>query len=67
VSDRLGYVVVTFNQALRWPGLDAPVLYSDLEDATLARDWERSETANCGRRERHVIAEVIELGEAVND
>ena len=62
--DRLGYVVISYNQASHQPGLPmAADLYSELEDAVNARDWERAETAKVGRRERHVIAEVFELDE----
>ena len=64
MSDPLGYVVITYNQASHQPGLPmAADLHSELEDAVNARDWERAETAKVGRRERHVIAEVFELDE----
>jgi hypothetical protein len=60
----LGYVVVTFNQASHQPGLNPGAdLYSQLEDAVSARDWERAETAKVGRGETHVIAEVFEVDE----
>jgi hypothetical protein len=63
-ADRIGYVVITFNQASRLPGLPVGAcLYDRLEDAVSARNWERSETAKIGRRETHVVAEVIELEE----
>lgn len=64
MADHLGYVVITFNQASGQPGLSTGTdLHADLEDAVHARDWERAETARIGRRERHVIAEVIEMDE----
>lgn len=64
MSEPLGYVVITYNQASQLPGLPmAADLHSELEDAVNARDWERVETAKVGRRERHVIAEVFELDE----
>ena len=60
--DRLGYVVITYNQASHLPGLPmAADLHPELEDAVHARDWERAETAKVGRRERHVIAAVFEI------
>lgn len=66
--DRLGYVVITYNQASHLPGLPmAADLHSELEDAVIARDWERAETAKVGRGERHVIAEVFEMDEDEED
>jgi hypothetical protein len=63
-GNSLGYVVVSFNQASGQPGLDTGAdLHASLEDAVNARDWERAETARIGRRERHVIAEVVEMDE----
>lgn len=62
MSEHLGYVVVTYNQASHQPGLPTGAdLYADFQDAVNARDWEQAETAKVGRGERHVIAEVIEL------
>lgn len=56
--------MVTFNQASGQPGLNTGAdLHADLEDAVHARDWEQAETARIGRRERHVIAEVVGMDE----
>jgi hypothetical protein len=60
-SDRLGFVVVTFNQASGQPELDYPDLHAGITDAMCERDGKREETATTGRGERHVIAEVIEM------
>lgn len=60
-DDRLGYVVVTYNQASRQPGLDYSDLHADLQDAVNERDYKVLATAETGRLERHVIAEVIEM------
>ena len=62
MPDRLGFVVITYNQASHQPGLPlAADLYPELEDAVNARDAERAETARNGRGEIHVVAEVTEL------
>lgn len=61
--ERLGFVVVTFNQASGQPELDYPDLYDGITDAMCERDRKREDTATTGRRERHVIAEVIEMEE----
>jgi hypothetical protein len=61
VANRLGYVVVTFNQASGQPQLDYPDLHSTVEFAGWELKAKREETARVGRGERHVIAEVIEL------
>lgn len=60
-GDRLGFVVATFNQASGLPGLDYPDLYDGITDAICERDRKQEDTATTGRRERHVIAEVIEM------
>lgn len=61
-GSHLGYVVVTYNQASGCPGFDGePSLYEDVDEAIEARDREQAETASIGRREHHVVAEVIEL------
>ena len=63
-GNSLGYVVVTFNQASHQPGLNTGAdLHTELDDAVIAREWERAETAKCGRGEVHVIAEVFEMEE----
>lgn len=64
MPDRLGYVVVTFNQASHQPGLNTGADLTDLETAVTQRDEERAETARYGRREVHVVAEVTEFDEA---
>ena len=60
-GERLGFVVVTFNQAGGQPGLDYPDLHAGITDAMCERDRKREDTATAGRAERHVIAEVIEM------
>lgn len=60
-DDRLGYIVVTYNQASHQPGLDFPDLHTDLETARAEQAGKKQETYRTGRRERHVVAEVIEL------
>jgi hypothetical protein len=61
------YVVLTYNQASHCPELD----YSDvhwgpgaLDSARAERDDKAARTAEVGRGERHVIAEVTELEES---
>ena len=63
MREPLGYVVVTFNQASRQPGLNPGADLTDLETAVSQREWERAETARVGRREEHIIAEVFEMDE----
>jgi hypothetical protein len=68
--DRLGYVVVTFNQASGCPELDYPDLHwgpGALERAKDERDDKAARTAEAGRGERHVIAEVTELEDDDDD
>jgi hypothetical protein len=60
-GDRIGFVVVTYNQASGRPGLDYPDLHDGITDAMCERDLKREETATAGRGERHVIAEVTEM------
>jgi hypothetical protein len=62
-GDRIGFVVVTYNQASGRPGLDYPDLHDGITDAMCERDRKREETAATGRGERHVIAEVTEMGD----
>jgi hypothetical protein len=59
--DSIGYIVVTYNQASHQPGLDFPDLHADLESARDEQASKKQETYCLGRRERHVVAEVIEL------
>ena len=61
MGERLGYVVVCFNQASGQDLASGDVLYDDAADAMGCRDDERERTALAGRRDRHVVAEVIEL------
>jgi hypothetical protein len=63
MPDRLGYVVVTWNQASHMPGLEYSDLHADLESARWDREDKQRRTAEVGRRETHAIAEVVELEE----
>jgi hypothetical protein len=66
MTDRIGWVVITYNQASHMPEIDPRTeLYLGREDAEFALDVMRDETAEAGRRERHVLAEVVDLGEPV--
>ena len=68
MSDRIGYVVIEYSQASGLPGLTiAADLYEHRDDAEHALQVEREATARTGRRERHVIAEVIEMEEGTDD
>ena len=64
MSEHLGFVVVTFNQASHQPELDYSDLHADLESAKWERDDKRVRTMQAGRRERHVVAEVVELDDS---
>ena len=57
----LGYVVVTFNQASHQPELDYADLHTNVDDAVAERDAKAAETAQIHRRERHVVAMVLEM------
>jgi hypothetical protein len=61
MSDRLGYIVVTYNQASGWPQLDYPDLHQDLETAHAELEWKQQETAKIGRRETHEVCVVLPL------
>ena len=64
--DRLGFVVVTWNQASNTPGLEYCDLHwgpGALDDARAEQDWKATETRRIGRRERHEVAAVMSLGE----
>lgn len=61
---RIGFAVVTYNQASHWPEFDYPDLHTELEDAVNERDHKREETKRIGRGETHVVAEVTELQES---
>ena len=59
---RIGYAVVTWNQASHMPENDLEGglhLYRD--DAEADRDFRRAETARLGRGERHEVCAVTEL------
>jgi hypothetical protein len=62
---RIGFCVVTYNQASHWPEFDYPDLHAELQDAVNERDHKREETTKLARGERHVVAEVTELTEDV--
>lgn len=62
MTERLGYVVITFNQAGGRPDLHSLDLHYDLESAMAERDHEADETDKSGRRDSYVVAEVIERG-----
>lgn len=57
---RLGYVVVTWNQASGQPDIDHSDLHWSLTGAKDERDYRREQTAKVGRGERHTIAVLIE-------
>lgn len=63
MPDRIGYVVIEYNQASHQPDvLDGSFCWKR-EDAAVLAELERRKTAGFGRLERYTIAEVIELGE----
>lgn len=55
ISDILGYVVVTWNQASHWPGMDSGDFYTDEEDAHAAARSMRAATKKVGRGEQHTV------------
>lgn len=57
---RLGYVVVTWNQASGQPSIDDGDIYDRLDEVEGALDDCREEAARVGRRERHTIAVLVE-------
>lgn len=61
MTERIGYVVITYNQTGGQPDLASYGLYDDMDDAKAERDSQEIATKAAGRRERHVVAEVIEL------
>jgi hypothetical protein len=62
MNERLGYVVIVYNQASRQPDLvQFADLHWDLEGAVAERDYEREQTASVGRGETYDIAEVVLL------
>ena len=66
-DDRLGFVVVSFNQASGEPYLEYRDLHQGFTDALVERDRLREETATTGRRERHVVAGVFEVEDGDHD
>ena len=64
-SETLGYVVVTWNQASHWPGMDAGDFYDDVDDAHAAARAMRAATKEIGRGERHTVHAV--LAEGIDD
>lgn len=68
MSDRLGYVVIEYNQASRIPGLNPyGDLYDEIDGAREERRDLEQTARESGRRETYRIAEVtlIEDGEDV--
>jgi hypothetical protein len=61
MSDRLGFVVVTYNQASRQPELDYSDIHADIGTARDEQAAKREATARVGRGETHELAELIEL------
>jgi hypothetical protein len=59
----IGYVVVTWNQASYEPEIDPAGLYDTIEAAKHDVARLAAYTAKVGRRERHTIAQVVELDE----
>jgi hypothetical protein len=70
-SHELGYVVITWNQASHWPGMDSGYFYDEADDAHAAARSMRAATKEVGRGERHtvhaVLSEEIDDPEAVAD
>ena len=61
IYDRIGYIVVVWNQASGQPSV---ILNSDTDDlgvATADAAAERAKTAAIGRRELYAVAEVIPI------
>ena len=63
MGERLGYVVVTYNQASHRPELDVIGLHDARADAETERDELAAATARAARGERHVICEVVPVEE----
>lgn len=57
----LGYVIIEYNQASRWPDLHLDVLYDTPAEAEEVAEAAREEYKELGRGERFTIAEVKEL------
>lgn len=62
-GEPIGYVVVTWNQASHWPGIDYAHLHDTATDARDDAARMTAETRKVGRGERHTAAAVIELPE----
>ena len=61
MSDRLGFVVVEWNQASGQPeDLSSTILHPDLADAHWERDLKVDEARENGRRERYMVCAVAE-------
>lgn len=64
MADRIGYVLIEYNQASRQPGLPvAAEMYDSIEDARYALKVEERDMRPAGRGEAYIIAEVIPLEE----
>jgi hypothetical protein len=59
--ERVGYVVVCWNQASGQPDVVEWTFSHTRESAERDRDRERAITANVGRRETYAVAEVVPL------
>lgn len=62
MADRLGYVVIEYNQASHQPDVVNDSFTWRRDDAEEMAQHERDKTAGYGRLERYTIAEVVELG-----
>lgn len=56
----LGFVVIEYNQASRWPELHTEVLYETEREAFDAATIACEHTREVGRRETFAVAEVVE-------
>lgn len=57
---RYGYAVVEINQASQQPEHVRSLCWDRAEAEAIAQD-ERAHTARMGRRERHVVCELVEV------
>lgn len=58
MSERIGYVVIEYNQASHWPSVLDGSFTDDLDWAGTVANDERAKTARVGRGERYAVAEV---------
>lgn len=67
MAERVGFIVVEYNQASGRPGLPFGADIYDSQDLAeqAARD-EREDVLAAGRRERYVVCEVVELEDGTN-